>query len=60
MKIHYQNIRKEERFIENVVHIQNLDNEIFEVLLENGKTLTLRVEGIEGIYADKNKPPRIN
>jgi hypothetical protein len=57
MKIHYQNIHKEEKFIDNVVHIQNLDNEIFEVLLENGKTLTLRVEGIEGIYADKKKAP---
>ena len=52
MIIHYQNVHKEERFIKNVVHIQNLDNEIFEVLLENGKMLTLRVEGIEGIYAD--------
>jgi predicted transcriptional regulator len=57
MKIHYQNIHKEERFIENVIHIQNLDNEIFEALLENGKTLTLRVEGIEGIYADTRLAP---
>ena len=50
MKIHYQNIHSEEKFIDNVLHIQNIDNEHFEVLLSGGKTLIIRVAGIEGIY----------
>jgi len=50
MKIHYQNIHGKEKFIDNVIHIQNIDNEKFEVLLNSEKTLTIRVSGIEGIY----------
>ena len=49
MKIHYQNSRKEERFIDGVIHLQNVDDEHFNALMENGKELTLRVSGIEGI-----------
>jgi hypothetical protein len=52
MTIHYQNAQHEEKFINNIVHVQNLDNETFEALLENGKTLTLRAERIEGIYKE--------
>ena len=49
MKIHYQNSRGEERFIDGVMHLQNVDDEHFTALMENGKELTLRVAGIEGI-----------
>ena len=50
MIIHYQNRNGEEKFIRNVIHLQNIDNDIFEALMKNGKTLMLRVGGIEGIY----------
>ena len=49
MKIHYQNSRGEERFIDGVLHLQNIDNERFTALLESGKELTLSVAGIEGV-----------
>ena len=49
MKIHYQNSREEERFIDGVVHLQNVDNEHLTALLENGKELTLNIRGVEGI-----------
>jgi len=50
MKIHYQNKNGEEKFIDNVVHLQNLDNETFEALLSNQKVIYLKVSRIEGIY----------
>lgn len=49
MKIHYQNSRGEEQFIDGVMHLQNVDDEHFTALMKNGKELTLRVAGIEGI-----------
>ena len=49
MKIHYQNSRGEERFIDGVIHLQNVDDDHFTALMENGKELTLRVAGIEGV-----------
>ena len=49
MKIHYQNSRGEERFIDGVLHLQNVDNVRFTALLESGKELTLSVAGIEGV-----------
>ena len=49
MKIHYQNALGLERFIDGVVHLQNVDNEHFTALMEDGRELTLRVSGIEGI-----------
>jgi len=42
MIIHYQNRNGEEKFIRNVIHLQNIDNDIFEALMKNGKTLMLR------------------
>ena len=48
MKIHYQNSRGEERFIDGVVHLQNVDNEHLTALLENGKELTLHIRGKDG------------
>jgi len=50
MIIHYQNRNGEEKFIRNVIHLQNIDNNVFEALLEGEKTLILRVDRIEGIY----------
>lgn len=50
MKIHYQNRLGEEKFIDNVIHLQNIDNETFEALLPEERTLILRVSGIKGIY----------
>lgn len=49
MKIHYQNLSGDERFIDGVIHLQNMDNEHFMALMENGKELKLRISGIEGI-----------
>ena len=49
MKIHYLNLKGEQRFIDGIIHLQNVDNEHFTALMENGKELTLRVSGIEGI-----------
>jgi hypothetical protein len=42
MIIHYQNRRGMERVISNVIHLQNIGNDIFEALTKNGKTLMLR------------------
>ena len=53
MKIHYQNIRGEEKFLERVLHIQNINNESLEITFENGKNATIRVAGVEGIYDEK-------
>ncbi|MFA5307690.1 MAG: hypothetical protein WC365_09635 [Candidatus Babeliales bacterium] len=50
MKIHYQNIRGEEKFLDSVIHIQNVDNETLEITFSNGRTATLMVAGVEGIY----------
>ena len=50
MIVHYQNRHGMERVISNVIHFQNIGNETFEALMKNGKTLMLRVGGIEGIY----------
>lgn len=49
MKIHYLNLKGEQRFIDNIIHLQNVDNEHFTALMESGRELTLRVSGIEGI-----------
>ena len=49
MKIHYLNLKGDQRFIDGVIHLQNVENEHFTALMENGKELTLRVSGIEGI-----------
>ena len=49
MKIHYQNSKGEERFIDGVIHLQNVDDEHLTALFENGKELTLNIRGIEGV-----------
>jgi hypothetical protein len=56
--IHYQNVKGEGKFIKDVLHLQNVDDVMFEALLTNGKTLYLRVSGIEGIYdkGEENLP----
>lgn len=50
MTIHYQNGNGEEKFISDVIHLQNVDNRIFIASMKNGAELTLLVERIEGIY----------
>ena len=50
MIIHYQNGNGEEKFISDVIHLQNVDNRIFITSMKNGAELTLLVERIEGIY----------
>lgn len=61
MIIHYQNRNGMERVISNVIHFQNIGNETFEALMENGTTLTLRVGRIEGIYGrDRNETKEID
>lgn len=49
MKIHYLNAKGQEKFIDGVVHLQNIDNYTFRALMRDGAELTLRVSGIEGI-----------
>lgn len=50
MIIHYQNGNGEEKFISDVIHLQNVDDRIFIASMKNGAELTLLVERIEGIY----------
>ena len=49
MKIHYLNAKGEEIFIDNVVHLQNIDNYTWEATTKSGKELILKTERIEGI-----------
>ena len=45
----------EEKFIRNVIHLQNVGGGEFVALFEGEKTLTLLVDRIEGIYGrDRN------
>lgn len=50
MTIHYQNGNGEEKFISDVIYLQNVDDRIFIASMKNGAELTLLVERIEGIY----------
>lgn len=50
MTIHYQNGNGEEKFISDVIHLQNVDDRIFIASMKNGAELTLLVERIDGIY----------
>lgn len=50
MIIHYQNGNGEEKFISDVIHLQNVNNRIFIASMKNGAELTLLIERIEGIY----------
>ncbi len=49
MKIHYLNKRGQEKIIDGVIHLQNVDDFVFRALMRDGSELTLRVSGIEGI-----------
>lgn len=55
MIIHYLNAYGQERFVRDVVHLQNIDNVTFEAYMQNGKVLTLRTERIEGILSEGEK-----
>lgn len=49
MRIHYLNAKGEEVFIDNVIHLQNVDNYTWIATTKRGKGLTLRTDHIEGI-----------
>lgn len=55
MTVMYQNSSGKGTKITGIVHLQNIDNCHFIALLENGRELTLRVSGIEGIYYENIK-----
>ena len=56
MKIHYLNNKGEEVFINKIIHLQNVNNNVFIALTESGKELTLAVSQIEGIADSKLVP----
>ena len=49
MRIHYLNAKGEEVFIDNVIHLQNVDNYTWTATTKSGKELTLKTDRIEGI-----------
>ena len=50
MKIHYQTKNGEEKFLDNVIHLQNVDNEHLIVTFANGNEITLNICGLEGVF----------
>jgi len=60
MTVHYQNRNGEEVMISGVVHLQNVDDNIFIALMEEDKELKLLVSGIEGIYHENTKTINIS
>lgn len=55
MTVHYCNSKREEVFVSDVRHLQNIDNEMWEALMEDGRCLHLRTARIEGIYHEDTK-----
>lgn len=49
MFIHYQNAKGEERFLRDVIFVQNIEDGKLEAVLESGAVLTLLWDRIEGI-----------
>ena len=49
MIIHYQDDKGEEVFLRNVMHIQNIDNEEWEAITEQGEVYIMRTGQIEGV-----------
>lgn len=49
MKIHYLNLKGEEKMLDGIVHLQNVDNQTFHALTKSGRELSLHVDRIEGI-----------
>lgn len=58
MIVHYLNASGQERFICDVVHLQNVDDITFEAHLKSGKILTLKTERIEGILSEEVEEER--
>lgn len=56
MKIHYLNSKGEEVFINKIIHLQNVDNNVFVATTEGGRELTLAVSHIEGVADSKLVP----
>lgn len=54
MKIHYLNRDGKERFLNNIIHLQNIDDENFLATLNDGTEYMLKVSRIEGIYYKDN------
>lgn len=57
MVVHYMNRKGEEKRIRNVIHLQNIEEGVFEALLDNDRTLTLLVDKIEAIYDEALEEP---
>lgn len=55
MTVHYCNAKGEEVFISDVRHLQNIDDEAWDALMEDGRCLHLRTARIEGIYHKDTK-----
>lgn len=54
MKIHYLNRDGKEKFLTNIIHLQNIDDKTFIATLKDGKEYSLKVSRIEGIYYKDN------
>lgn len=54
MKVHYLNRDGKERFLNNIIHLQNIDDENFLATLNDGTEYNLKVSRIEGIYYKDN------
>ena len=52
MIVHYQNSKGEETFLKDIVHLQNIDNDIWEAVTQNNKLLTLKTSRIEAIVSE--------
>lgn len=50
MTVHYLTAYGVEKKLSNVMHMQNVDNNTWIATFYNGAEVTLRTDGIEGIY----------
>jgi hypothetical protein len=60
MTIHYQNKNGEELMLSGVVHLQNIDDERWSALMDNGKEFIFLTSRIEGIYHEDTKTVNIS
>lgn len=53
MVIHYQNAQGEEKFIKNIIHLHNINDNEWEALTDNNKMLRLFTSRIEAVIDEK-------
>ena len=53
MIIHYQNAKGEEKHFRDVLHLQNINDDEWEVLFRNDRVITIRTSGIEAVYSEE-------